>query len=307
MHKLVFDIGATNTKFALMSADGEILKRETVRTDYHSKEDYLKNLEQIVLNYKEFGDEIAISTNGRMCPDGNTYRAYTMKFLQNVNLKNEIELRTGLPVTVLNDGFSAALGEWWKGAGQGFRNLLVIVLGSGMGGGLIIDGKLYQGAKRNAAMVFGMLGAFGEGKYELSSLSTSFTMLLYQMAGMKQVSIEQMTGQRFFEYIAEEDPTALGLLEFYCESIASVIYNSAILLDVDCTVVTGSLTGQKLLMDTLHRKLKEIPEKALTGQTKVLLDMAAGDLSDFNIPLKNGLLAADANLYGALYQLLHKE
>jgi predicted NBD/HSP70 family sugar kinase len=290
-----------------MSADGEILRRESVPTDYRSKEDYLNNLQQIALKYKELGDEIAISTNGRMCPDGNTYRAYTMKFLQDVNLKNEIELRTGLPVTVLNDGFSAALGEWWKGAGQGFRNLLVIVLGSGMGGGLIIDGKLYQGSKRNAAMVFGMLGPYGEGKCELSSLSTSFTVLLYQMAEIKQVSIEQMTGQRFFEYIEEEDPSALGLLELYCESIAGVIYNSAILLDVDCTVVTGGLTSRKLLMDTLHRKLKEIPEKALTGQTKVLLDMAAGDLSDFNIPLKNGLLHTDANLYGALYHLLHKE
>ena len=307
MHKLVFDIGATNTKFALMSAEGEILGRETVPTDYRSKEDYLSNLQQIALKYKELGDEIGISTNGRMCPDGNTYRAYTMKFLQGVNLKNEIELRTGLPVTVLNDGFSAALGEWWKGAGQGYPNLLVIVLGSGMGGGLILGGKLYQGAKRNAAMVFGMLGSFGGGKYEISSLSTSFTVLLYQMADMKQVPIEQMTGQRFFDYVSEKDPSALGLLEFYCENVAGVIYNSAILLDVDCTVVTGGLTSQNLLMDTLHRKLKEIPEKALTGQTKLLLDMAAGDLSDFNIPLKNGLLAADANLYGALYQLLHKE
>ena len=307
MHKLVFDIGATNTKFALMSAAGDILERETVPTDYRSKEDYLKNLQQIALKYKELGDEIAISTNGRMCPDGNTYRAYTMQFLQGVDLKNEIELRTGLPVAVLNDGFSAALGEWWKGAGQGFHNLLVIVLGSGMGGGLIINGKLYQGAKRNAAMVFGMLSSFGEGKYELSSLPTSFTVLLYQMADMKQVPIEQMTGQRFFDYVSEEDPSALGLLDFYCESIAGVIYNSAILLDVDCTVVTGGLTGQKLLMDTLHRKLKEIPEKTLTGQTKILLDMAAGDLNDFNIPLKTGLLAADANLYGALYQLLQKQ
>ncbi len=306
MDKLVFDIGGTNTKFALMSTEGQILSKESIPTDYESYEAYFKNMADITARFKGRVDGIAISTNGRMEPDGDTYRAYTMKFLRGVNLKKEMEARTGLPVSILNDGFSAALGEWWKGSGQGYRNLLVIVLGSGMGGGLILNGELYQGERLNSAMVFGMLSAFGGGKFELSGLTTTFALLLYQMAAMKQIPIQEMTGPRFFEFVAQGDPMAVGMLDTYCEGIAGIIYNASLLLDLDCTVVTGGLSAQPVLMDTIRRKLREIPIQLLQGPAASFLDMVTLDNKDFEVNLKQGSLALDANVYGALYHLLHQ-
>jgi predicted NBD/HSP70 family sugar kinase len=306
MDKLIFDVGATNTKYALMTTTGNILEKESVPTNYESEDVYLNSMASVAVKYKGKVDEIAISTNGRMKPDGDTYRAYTMKFLQDVNLRKELEKRTGLPVTVLNDGFSAALGEWWKGSGQGSKNLLVIVLGSGMGGGLILNGKLYQGERLNAAMLFGMLSAFGYGKYDLSGMTTTFALLLYQLSAMKQLPIEEMTGHRFFDYVAQGDKTAVGMLELYCEGIAGIIYNAALLLDLDCTVVTGGLSEQPILMDTIRRKLEEIPVRMLQGQAAGFLDMIAFDHKDFEVNLRQGTLALDANLYGALYYMLHK-
>lgn len=307
MEKLIFDIGATNTKFALMNTDGQILNKDSVPTNYESVEAYLGNMAEIAAKYKDKVDEIAISTNGRMCPDGDTYRAYTMKFLQGLNLKKEMEARTGLPVAVLNDGFSAALGEWWKGSGQGCKNLLVIVLGSGMGGGLILDGKLYQGERLNAAMLFGMLSAYGDGKYELSSMTTTFALLLYQLSAMKQIPIEDMTGQKFFDLATQGDLTAIGMLNTYCEGIAGIIYNAALLLNLDCTVITGGLSEQPLLMETIRRKLQEIPVRLMQGQVASFLDMVSLDREDFQVNLKQGSLALDANLYGALYHLLYRK
>ncbi len=307
MEKLVFDIGATNTKYALMTVDGEILIKDSVPTNYESAEAYFSNMAVIAAKYKGRADEIAISTNGRMYPDGDTYRAYTMKFLQDVNLKQEMETRTGLPVVVLNDGFSAALGEWWKGSGKGCDNLLVIVLGSGMGGGLILNGELYQGKRLNAVMLFGMLSAFGYGRYDLSSMTTTFTLLLYQLAAIQQIPVDQMTGQRFFDFVAQGDPAAVGMLDTYCEGIAGIIYNAALLLDLDCTVVTGGLSEQPVLMENIRRKLREIPEHFQQGQVSSFLDMVALDHRDFQINLKQGNLALDANVYGVLYYLLHKK
>lgn len=307
MNKLVFDIGGTNTKFALMSTDGEILAREKVRTDYSSADAFLTVLEQLALKYKDQGDAIAISTNGRMTTDGNSYRAYVMKCVQGLNLKEEMEARTGLSVTVLNDGFSAALGEWWKGSGKGTQNLLVLVLGSGMGGGLILNGQLYQGNRLNAAMVFGMMSAYGYGKYDISGLTTTFAMLLYQLAAMKQIPAEEMTGPKFFEFVEAGDPVALGMLELYCESIAGIIYNCSLLLDLDAVVVTGGLSSRELLMNTIRRKLEEIPENIFQGQVAGFLEMASVDEKDFRVSVKKGELALDANLYGALYYLLTEE
>lgn len=306
MDKLIFDIGATNTKFALMSTEGVILAREKFSTNYQSMDAFFQPLVDIVNRYRDLGDEIAVSTNGRMCPDGNTYRAYTMRFLQGVNLKEELEQRTGLPVTVLNDGFSAALGEWWKGAGQGCNHLLVIVLGSGMGGGIIIDGKLCQGSRLNAAMVFGMLSTYGTEQCDIAGMTTTFALLLYQLSAIKQIPMEEMTGQRFFDFVEEGDPVALKMLDGYCESIAGIIYNSALLLDPDRIVITGGLSAQEILMKGINHKLREIPAKALQGQVAGLLEMVAADPDDFLLEAKQGALALDSNVYGALYHLLNK-
>ncbi|GGA34824.1 ROK family protein [Paenibacillus physcomitrellae] len=305
MNKLVFDIGATNTKFALMTTEGEVLAKEKVPTVYDSAGAFFANLEQIVAKYRGSGDAIAISTNGRMDAGGDIYRAYIPQILQGVNLKQEMEARSGLPVTVLNDGFSAALGEWWKGSGQGANNLLVLVLGSGLGGGLILNGKLYEGSKRNAAMVFGMLGAYGGGKAELTSATTSFALLLYQLSAMKQIPIQEMTGQRFFEFAAEGDPAVLGMLELYCEGIAALIFNSALLLDLEMTVITGGLCEQELVMATIRRKLDEITGRVLEGEPGRFFEMTGGDRDDYRIPVNKGALSLDANVYGALYHHLH--
>jgi predicted NBD/HSP70 family sugar kinase len=308
MNKLVFDIGATNTKFALMSTEGKILEREKVPTVYHSVDEYFDNMSKIVSKYRHQADEIAISTNGRMYTDGDTYRAYTRKLLQGINLKKEMELRTGLPVTVLNDGFAAALGEWWKGAGKGTKNLLVIVLGSGVGCGLILNGELYQGSKLNAAMLFGMINAYGGSQYELAGISTAFSLLLYQLSAMKQIPMEQMTGERFFEFAAEGDPLALQMLQQYCQCIALIVYNSAMLLDLDSIVITGGLSEQGIILEMVNRKLLELPKKIMEGEeVAVMLEMASVDTGDFQIQAKKGELALDANLYGVLYYLLRKK
>lgn len=305
MNKLVFDIGATNTKFALMSADGRILAREKAPTDYSSVEGFLNSVLQLAAKYRAEGDAIAVSTNGRMAMDGDTYRAYTMKLLQGVNLRRELEDRTGLPVAVLNDGFSAALGEWWKGAGRGANNLLTVVLGSGMGSGLILNGKLYQGSKRNAAMMFGMIHALGESA-ELSGMSTTFSLLLYGLAGLKQIPMTEMTGQKFFELIEDKDAAALSMVDRYCESIATLIFNAALLLDLDRVVVTGGLSDRDILIDSINRKLQQLPQRAMQDESvRVLLEMAAVDVKDFEVQVIKGELALDANVYGALYHLLY--
>lgn len=305
MDKLVIDIGATNTKYALMTVDGQILEKDKVPTNYESPEAYFNNIAMIAEKFMNFVDAIAISTNGRMYPDGNTYRSYTMKFLRGMNLKQEVEARTGLPVVVLNDGFSAALGEWWKGSGQGYENLLVIVLGSGMGGGLILNGQLYQGNRLNAAMIFGMLSAYGNGRFEISGLTTSFSLLLYQLSQIKHIPIQEMTGERFFEFVAQGDPAAIGMLDTYCQAVAGLIYNASLLLDLDCTIVTGGLSQQPALIENIHRKLEKIPKNFNMEQVSSFLDVIAFDYEDFQVNLKQGGLALDANIYGALYYLLH--
>ncbi len=307
MNKLVFDIGGTNTKFALMSEEGKILEREKVRTDYSSPDNFYSGIAGIALKYKDRADAVAISTNGRMDMTNEVYRAYTIGTVAGTNLKEEVEKRVGLPVSIINDGFAAALGEFKCGAGKGSKNMLGIVLGSGMGGGIILDGKVYAGSKNNSAMVFGMINGVDGGKVDLAGVSTSFSMLLYKLAAIKQEAPENMTGERFFELYETGDEMARMLLTGYCRSIAYTVYNSAMLLDLDCIVVTGGLAARDAIIDGINESLQTM----LGGfdadpATKMLLSMANVDMNDFNISVTKGELLLDANLYGALYNLLDK-
>ncbi len=310
MHKLIYDVGASNIKFALMSDEGEIIARKKVPTPRNTLEDYLKAFEDLAEEYKDQADAVGVSTNGRMMPDGNTYRAYTMPFLNGIDIKKELESRLGLPVVVENDGYAAAIGEWWQGAGRGDRTVLCIVLGSAMGGGIIINGKPWRGTKRNGAMVFAQLTGSvpGKEKYALSAIETSFMFYLAIASKLKFMPMEKMTGEKFFELLDKGDRVVRSMFKRFCNAVAVTVYNNALLLDPDKVIITGGLAERQVLIDGIQEALKRIAKKCLIIKGIDISDKAAGliDVSDLQVQCTKGELCLDANLYGALYCVLNE-
>lgn len=303
MNKLVYDIGGSNIKFALMTDEGHILQRRRAPTAKDSLEHYFDGLVSLSEGLLDQADGIAVSTNGRMCPDGETYRAYTLDFLIGVNLRAELEKRLGLPVAVENDGVAATVGEWWKGTARGCDTVLGIVLGSGMGGGIVVKGKPIRGVKNNSAMVFGMLSASNtaHGQYSASCLETLFPLLPYKLAAAKGLQPGAITGEAFFQYVASGDPVAHALLAPYCRAVAVVIFNAALLLNPDCVVVTGGLADQPALITGIRQSLTEIQERCLDFPGIDLTQIGVKvEKEDFAVELRAGELCLDANLYGAL-------
>lgn len=310
MDKLIFDVGASNIKFALMSESGEIIARKKIPTPRESLESYLAAFVDLSKEYMDRVDAVGVSTNGRMTADGNTYRAYTMDFLTGVNIKQKLEEALGLPVVVENDGYAAAIGEWWKGAGKGSRTVLCLVLGSAMGGGLIVDGKPWRGAKRNGAMVFAQLTSIAPAKekYALSAIETSFMLCLALAGKFKFMPDGKMTGEKFFELLDKGDRIVRGLFKRFCNAVAVTIYNNALLLDPDKVIVTGGLAEREVLIDGIRQALKKISEKCLVYKGIDLRKngFAFIDESDLNVDCVKGELCLDANLYGALYCVLNE-
>lgn len=303
MNKLVYDIGGSNIKFALMTTEGNILERRTLPTPKDSRESYFGALVNLSDGLLDQADGIAVSTNGRMFPDGETYRAYTSDFLIGVNLRMELEKRLGLPVVVENDGVAATVGEWWKGAARGADSVLGIVLGSGMGGGVVVNGRPMRGVKNNSAMVFGMLSASDtvKGKYSASCLDTVFPLLPYKLAVAKGLKPGTVSGEEFFQYVESGDPVAQALLAPYCRAAAVVVFNAALLLDPDCVVVTGGLARQPALIAGIRQSLAEIQEGCLDFPGIDLAQIGVKvEREDFVVDLRAGELCLDANLYGAL-------
>ncbi|PCN42912.1 glucokinase [Brevibacillus laterosporus] len=149
------DIGGTTIKIALLDPNGEIITKTQIPTPVSEGEDAIigqmtNTIDQLMAEQgftKEEAYGIGIGVPGPVDTDtGFVYEAVNLG-IKDTALKAKTEALTGLPTYVENDANAAALGEMWRGAGQGTDNLVAITLGTGIGGGIIIDGKIVHGVK----------------------------------------------------------------------------------------------------------------------------------------------------------------
>lgn len=152
------DLGGTNIVTILMNEKGKIIARDKRATEgFKGKNHVLKRISEgieSVLGLMTHDSRlttdvvgIGIGTPGLVdLEKGIVYEAPNIPDWDNVPLANSYKKRFGIPTFLENDANSAALGEWWIGAGRGTKNMICLTLGTGIGGGIIIDGKVYHGA-----------------------------------------------------------------------------------------------------------------------------------------------------------------
>jgi len=148
---LAVDLGGTNLRFALVSGDGVVLTRS--RRSTKGQEGAARTLEKIYEGIAEMLDEarrgvrgIGIGSPGPLdSRRGVVLETPNIPGWRNIKLKALVEKRFGLPCKVENDANCAALAEHWVGAGRGVRDMLHYTLGTGIGGGAIVNGQLVQG------------------------------------------------------------------------------------------------------------------------------------------------------------------
>lgn len=145
------DLGGTTIKMAFINYYGEIIEKWEIPTDKTGKTittDIAKaidtKLEQMGLTKAKLGG-IGMGAPGPVnLEKGLIYETPNLGW-ENFPLRDHIELETGLPAVIDNDANIAALGEMWKGAGDGAKDLICVTLGTGVGGGLISNGEVIHG------------------------------------------------------------------------------------------------------------------------------------------------------------------
>lgn len=146
------DIGGTNTVFGFVDREGNILAEDRIKTAHYEKiEEYVAALyEKIMVTQLKIKDENEIIGFGIGAPMGNINKG-TIEYPANLPWKGIIpladvfKLHTNLPVNVTNDANAAAVGEMIYGGAKNMKNFVVITLGTGLGSGFVIDGKLLYG------------------------------------------------------------------------------------------------------------------------------------------------------------------
>lgn len=161
-HTIGIDLGGTNIKAGVFGPSGDLVLRRSIETQADGGfEHVFARLVRLVDDLIDAaglkrGDVIAIGygTPGPMSHDeGIVYASPNLPGWENIPLRARFSAATGLPVSLDNDANVAAYGEFVSGAGRGCRDMVMLTLGTGIGGGIILGGRLLRGAFNTAAEI----------------------------------------------------------------------------------------------------------------------------------------------------------
>ncbi len=289
------DIGGTAVKWALVTEDYRVLKKGEFATPHDGAE---KLADAVAAVYREQGADskgIGVSIPGtlRDDPDGIVEGGGVLKFLDQAPFGKMVRERCGVPCFVENDGKSCALGEYTTGALKGCGSGVVLVLGTGVGGGIVIDGRVYKGAHSFA----GEFSFIMERPGEKLGLGTIFGSSCGWSAGLKADLLRrknlpedtEMDGHQIFDLINSGDEDACSALQTFCSHLATQIHNLQAILDPEIFAIGGGISNQPVLMKVLQESLDYIYED------KVLPQMPIPKV----VRCQNG---SQANILGAVYR-----
>ena len=262
MKYLGIDLGGTAIKYALMNEDSTILEQSSTKTPPKDStlEDLLIVLEGIIEKVQKEVAGIAISMPGII--DNKTGHAYiggAITCLAGKNLAKLLGSKFQIPVTVENDAKSAALAELWKGNLKNCKNAAVVTLGTGVGGGIIINGALYSGCSF-AAGEFSYILIDIDKPYQFGSFWGSIggvKTLLELVHQNTEIPLSKLDGFKVFEMANQGDSRVLDALKQYTKRLALPLYNLQTILDLELIAIGGGISKQPLLLTYLQKNLDE--------------------------------------------------
>ncbi|OTN77369.1 hypothetical protein A5886_002469 [Enterococcus sp. 8G7_MSG3316] len=298
-HYLSIDIGGTHLKSALIDRSGHILAKTRTKTQ-KSLPDFLAAIEGIISERQQEIRGIAFSTPGKVDTQKGTISfGGALPFLDGVSLKEILTAKFALPVSVINDGKAAALAELWLGNLQGIDNGAAITLGTGIGGGIILDGRLVEGTHFQAGELSFMLNAARNSEnvneqrlsvQQLYGFSGSAVAMIRQAA--KQLGLDDLAdGEAVFEAINRKDPQVWPLFVEYCREIACMILNVQSVVDLSCYVIGGGISAQEIVCEEINHQYDGLLNSLPLLQQTLTKPM-----------IKACHFQNDANILGALYQ-----
>lgn len=289
------DIGGTNIKYGLLDQMGRILHKDKLKTSTVGTE-IIDHIVVIVENYqKEYQIKaVGVSAPGIIEDDGFMVTGGAIFDFYGINLKTLLETRIDLPVFVENDANSAALAERWQGAGKDVPNFLTVVVGTGIGGGIIINGQLYKGASSNA-------GEFGFMVVEpIENQDTRMATL--SLTGSVQSGIvnkyqemtdkKELDGETVFNLAAAGDEIAQQMIAHFYESLSIGLFNLITAFDPEVILLGGAISANQEFLEEVQNRI-------------LALKKGHKDLGNVRFaPIKPCHFHNDAGIVGATYKAI---
>ncbi|KAA0549421.1 ROK family glucokinase [Bacillus sp. BGMRC 2118] len=194
------DLGGTTIKMAFVTTEGEIEHKWEIPTDTSQNGELIttsiaSSLEQKLQQLSVSKDQLIGVGMGAPGPvnmeNGFIYEAVNLGWI-NYPLKDRLEKATGLQAVIDNDANLAAIGEMWRGAGEGAKNLIAVTLGTGVGGGVIANGDIIHGVN-GAAGEIGHYTSIPEGGASCNCGKTGCLETIASATGIVRQAMEQLS------------------------------------------------------------------------------------------------------------------
>ncbi|MDV7719417.1 ROK family protein [Pediococcus ethanolidurans] len=258
----LIDIGGTTIKFAVW--DGQRLVGHNSRKTPKTLSEFYEILTTEVTKMKtQFGiSGVGISSPGAVNKKtGVIEGASALPYIHNFKIQSELEKRFDLKISMENDANCAALAELVDGAGVGADSLLFLVIGTGVGGSVIINHKIWHGAH-----LFG--GEFGftlsDDKHILSELGTSVRVA----ERYNKKTNAQKTGKEVFDLAKSGDAIAQAEVNKMYWALAKGIYNLQYSFDPEKIVIGGAVSNNPDLIPNIEQNIEEIRKQVKIASIK---------------------------------------
>lgn len=263
---LVLDFGGTFTKYALMDGESNVISHGKVKSECASFEEMLSPLAQLREELAGQFEGVAVSMPGRIdTKNGIAHTGGFFTFMNHTPVQKRMEEVFGVPVTIANDGKCAASAEAWNGALADVADGVVIVLGTGTGGGIVLDHKVRMGHTFGA----GELSLFGADLNRLTwgvpslgvnmeaiwadYMSASGLLRLYGLRKGLEGPVPGVDGIAFFEAYDNGEAEAAAALEDFGKMAAAGIYSVQSVLDVERFAIGGGISARPEITETIKR------------------------------------------------------
>ena len=287
MNILAIDIGGTMIKYGLVSSDGEILSTDKIETEAEKGlENILNKIDNIFKRYKE-NNPVGIAVSGTGQINGIIGKVIGGNpIIPNwigTNLVKILEEKYNLPAVLENDVNCVAFGEKWIGAGKDLSNFICLTIGTGIGGGIILNNQLFRG-ENFVAGEFGHI-LIKKGEFEQFASTTALIRLVKERTG------KTLNGKEIFDLekkeIVEYQEVISEWIENLTDGLSSIIYcfNPANI------ILGGGVIGQG---EPLINRIKNSLFKKIGLQFKEKLNIIQAKLGN------------NAGMIGASYLLLEK-
>lgn len=307
--RMGIDIGGTNVRAGILDGENEVISKYSINIHgIHSEKEILESVCICArMSCAKAGitpddvSAIGIGIPGAVDCQAKTIKSAANLPFNNTFLGNILKPDFQAKVCIANDANAAALGEAVKGTGRGSSSFAMITLGTGVGGGIVINGKIYEGCNGLAGEIGhiiinkkgrrckcgqkGCLEAYASGSALLKDTKKAMlaerTSLMWKLAG----TLEQVTGETPFEAKKHGDKTAEKVIEQYSRSLACGIISIIHVLQPEVISIGGGISRQG--------------EYILEPVRKMVFEMSNLKKTSYMTKLHVAELGADAGMIGA--------